>query len=146
MSKTYAIITFNTATGMEETVPVTKEVYDEFRRGIWRIEKSDLKYITHTYPMSCLIGDDDDSEDEFHEYEDTDFNLEEIISTEFVLSKLREGVKGLSPIERRIVYYLFFEECSEKEVAEIFSISQQAIHKRKIKIFKNLKKFLKSGC
>ena len=146
MSKTYAIITFNPATGAEETVPVTKEVYDEFRRGIWRIEKSDLKYITHTYPMSCLIGDDDDSEDEFHEYADTNFNLEEIISTEFVLSKLREGVKGLSPVERRIVYYLFFEECSEKEVAEIFSISQQAIHKRKIKILKKLKKFLKSGC
>ena len=146
MSKTYAIITFNPATGAEETVPVTKEVYDEFRRGIWRIEKSDLKYITHTYPMSCLIGDDDDSEDEFHEYEDTNFNLEEIISTEFVLSKLREGVKELSPIERRIVYYLFFEERSEKEVAEIFSISQQAIHKRKIKILKKLKNFLKSGC
>lgn len=146
MSKTYAIITFNPATGTEETVPVTKEVYDEFRRGIWRIDKSDLKYITHTYPMSCLIGDDDDSEDEFHEYADTNFNLEEIISTEFVLSKLREGVKGLSPVERRIVYYLFFEECSEKEVAEIFSISQQAIHKRKIKILKKLKNFLKSGC
>ena len=146
MSKTYAIITFNPATGAEETVPVTKEVYDEFRRGIWRIEKSDLKYITHTYPMSCLIGDDDDSEDEFHEYEDTNFNLEEIISTEFVLSKLREGVKELSPIERRIVYYLFFEERSEKEVAEIFSISQQAINKRKIKILKKLKNFLKSGC
>lgn len=146
MSKTYAIITFNPATGIEETVPVTKEVYDEFRRGIWRIKKNNHKYFSNTFPMSSLIGDDDDSEDEFHEYADSNFNPEEIISTEFVLFKLREGIKGLSPMERRIVYYLFFEECSEKEVAEIFSVSQQAIHKRKIKIIKKLKNFLENGC
>lgn len=146
MSKTYAIITFNPATGTEETVTVTKEVYDEFRRGSWRIEKNDQKHSYYGMSMNALLCSGDYSCDDFKEFTDFKSNPEEIISTEFVLSKLREGIKGLSPMERRIVYYLFFEECSEKEVAEIFSISQQAIHKRKIKILKKLKNFIKSGC
>ena len=146
MDKTYAIITYNPATGKEETVPVTKEVYDEFRRGIWRCEKSDLKYIAHTYPMSCLTGDDDDSEDRFEEYEDENFNLEELIIQNERLEKLRFALKQLSPEERKLIDLIYSNGLSQQEISELFLISQQAVHKRKIKILKKLKNFLKNGC
>ena len=143
MSKTYAIITFNPATGMEETVLVTKEVYDEFRRGIWRIEKSDLKYITHTYPMSCLIGDDDDSEDEFHEYEDENSNLEEMIIYSERLEQLRCALKNLPKNERRLISAIYKYGLTEMEYGSRIGMSQRMVHYNKERILKKLKKFLK---
>lgn len=141
MSKTYAIITFNPATGTEETVPVTKEVYDEFRRGIWRIEKSDLKYITHTYPMSCLIGDDDDSEDEFHEYEDEDFNLEEMIIHNERLERLRFAMSQLTVEERIFIKALYENRITERALAAKLGVFRNTIHYHKVRILEKIKKF-----
>lgn len=141
MSKTYAIITFNPATGIEETVPVTKEVYDEFRRGIWRIEKSDLKYITHTYPMSCLIGDDDDSDDEFHEYEDENFDLEEMIIHNERLERLRFAKNRLAIKERKLIDLLYGEGLTIRECADRFGVCKAVIQRRKERILKKIKKY-----
>lgn len=141
MSKTYAIITFNPATGMEEAVSVTKEVYDEFRRGIWRIEKSDLKYITHTYPMSCLIGDDDDSEDEFHEYEDENFDLEEMVIHNERLERLRFAKSRLAIKERKLIDLLYGEGLTIRECADRFGVCKAVIQRRKERILKKLKKY-----
>lgn len=41
MAKTYTLTVFNTCTSQYEKVEATKEVYNEFRRGEWRIEKND---------------------------------------------------------------------------------------------------------
>lgn len=40
MTKTYTLTVFNTCTSQYEDIEVTKEVYNEFRRGEWRIEKT----------------------------------------------------------------------------------------------------------
>lgn len=41
MTKTYTLTVFNTCTSQYEDIEVTKEVYNEFRRREWRIEKND---------------------------------------------------------------------------------------------------------
>lgn len=59
MTKTYTLTVFNTCTSQYEDVEVTKEVYNEFRRGEWRIEKNDDKHRANETPFSELIGGDD---------------------------------------------------------------------------------------
>ena len=44
MTKTYTLTVFNTCTSQYEKVETTKEIYNEFRRGEWRIEKNDDKH------------------------------------------------------------------------------------------------------
>lgn len=139
MDKTYAIIIFNPATGKEETVPVTKEVYDEFRRDAWRNKKSDDKYISHTYPMSCLNGGD--AEDSFHEFEDKGADLEELIIQNERLECLRFALSQLSKSERALIYDLYMKGLSERAVAENLGVCRNTVHYQKIKILEKLKKF-----
>ena len=141
MSKTYTIITFNPATGMEESVLVTKEVYEEFFRGIWRIKKNNHKYYSNTFPMSCLIGDEDDSEDEFHEYEDEDFNLEEMIIHNERLERLRFAMSQLTPEERIFIKALYEKEFTERALAAKLGVFRNTIHYQKTRILEKLKKF-----
>lgn len=141
MSKTYAIITFNPATGMKESVLVTKEVYEEFLRGIWRIKKNNHKYYSNTFPMSCLIGDEDDSEDEFHEYEDENFDLEEMIIHSERLEQLRCELKKLPKDERRLISAIYKYGLTEMEYGSRIGMSQRMVHYNKERILKKLKIF-----
>ena len=59
MTKTYTLTVFNTCTSQYEDIEVTKEVYNEFRRGEWRIEKNDDKHRANETPFSELIGGDE---------------------------------------------------------------------------------------
>lgn len=70
MTKTYTLTVFNTCTSQYEDVEVTREVYNEFRRGEWRIEKNDDKHRANETPFSELIGGDDGAFENFQEFLD----------------------------------------------------------------------------
>ena len=58
MEKQYEVTVFNTCTAKYEVVEVSQEVYDEFRRGEWRISKNDDKHSSNETPFSALVGGD----------------------------------------------------------------------------------------
>lgn len=76
MKKTYTLTVFNTCTSQCEDVEVTKEVYNEFRRGEWRIDKNDDKHRANETPFSELIGGDDGAFENFSEFIDNSQNPE----------------------------------------------------------------------
>ena len=59
------------------------------------------------------------------------------------LEKLRKALRTLSKEEMLLINALFLsdEPVTEKELAEVFGISQQAIHKRKKAVLLKLKNF-----
>ena len=67
MAKTYTLTVFNTCTSQYEKVEATKEVYNEFRRGEWRIEKNDDKHRANETLFSELIGGNDGAFENFRE-------------------------------------------------------------------------------
>lgn len=57
--------------------------------------------------------------------------------------QLYQALKQLDDKERWLIDKLYFEECSEKEIALILGISQQAVSKKKQKVLRKLGSILK---
>ena len=59
------------------------------------------------------------------------------------ISQLYEALKALSDEERWLIVKLYFDECSETDVAVILGVSRQAVNKKKQRILKRLENILK---
>ena len=83
-----------------------------------------------------------------------DFNGEDILADEsepldeqvirkMMTDKLKSALPLLAEDEQKLIREIFYEELSERTLAEKYGISQVAIHKRKVKILEKLKKMMK---
>lgn len=54
---------YNTTTGKYEDVPVSKEVYNAYRRSVWREKKQDEQYHKKAIPMSSLTYTDSNGDE-----------------------------------------------------------------------------------
>lgn len=71
-----------------------------------------------------------------------DISIEDQIIRRAVLGKLRQALSTLAPEELRLLGDLFADGLTEREVASKYGVSQQALHMRKQRILKKVKKFL----
>ena len=60
-----------------------------------------------------------------------------------LLDKLRQAITLLSADEQRLLHQLFNQRLSERTIADMYSVSQVAIHKQKARTLAKLKKLLK---
>ena len=146
MSNLYAINVYDTTTGKERIINVCKEVYDEFRRGEWRIEKNDGKHGANEKLFSALLGGEDGAYENFHEFIDYDSDPSELLLKALMIKKLYSALEHLEKAERELIDTLFFQEISEGKYAKEHCVSQQAVNCRKKTILKKLKKFLFETC
>ena len=113
---------------------VTEETYRDFYKTQRR-----RKYINE---RSATNGD--------FSYEEILIDNSEDIATEVVhkimLDKLRNSILLLPDDDQNLIWEIFFEELSERTLAEKYGVSQVAIHKRKVKILDKLKKILNGEC
>lgn len=142
MTKTYTLTVFNTCTSQYEDVEVTREVYNEFRRGEWRIEKNDDKHRANETPFSELIGGDDGAFENFSEFIDNSQNPEFIFAEHTKIQALYSAVSMLSDLDKQLLQALFFDGLTEREYAELTGVYRNAIHKRKMRILEKLKKYM----
>lgn len=133
MTKTYKLIVFNTCTSQYEDIEVTKEVYNEFRRGEWRIVKNDDKHRTNETPFSELIGGDDGAFENFSEFIDNSQNPESIFAECAKIKDLYSALSMLSDLDKQLLQALFFDGLTERQYAELQGVSQP-IQVRKDKI------------
>ncbi len=68
MSELYTVKVFNTITSSYEEIHVSKEVYNEYHRSKWRMDKNDEKHRTNEIPFCSLIGAEDGEADFFKEF------------------------------------------------------------------------------
>lgn len=142
MNELYAINVYDTTTGKEKIVHVCKEVYDEFRRGEWRIEKNDGKHSANETQFSALLGGEDGAYENFHEFIDYDSDPTELLLKAMIVEKLYSALEHLEKAERELIDALFFREMSEREYAKKKGVYQSAINKKKLRILEKIKKFL----
>ena len=142
MAKTYTLTVLNTCTSQYEDAEVTKEVYNEFRRGEWRIEKNDDKHRANETPFSELIGGDDGAFENFSEFIDNSQNPELIFAERAKIQALYSAVSMLSDLDKQLLQALFFDGLTEREYAELTGVYRNAVHKRKVRILAELKKFM----
>lgn len=144
MTKTYTLTVFNTCTSQYEDIEVTKEVYNEFRRREWRIEKNDDKHRANETPFSELIGGDDGAFENFSEFIDNSQNPECIFAEHAKIKALYSAMSMLSDLEKQLLQALFFDGLTEREYAELTGVFRNAVHKRKVRILAKLKKFMEN--
>lgn len=119
---------------------VTEEAYRNFykaRRRQKYIEERSAKNGDFSYDM--LTTDDFNGEDILVDESEP---LDEQVLRKIILDKLRHAMLLLSDDEQELIREIFFEELSERTLAERYGVSQVAIHKRKVKILNKLKKLL----
>lgn len=68
--------------------------------------------------------------------------LDEQVVQKIMTDKLKSALPLLAEDEQKLIREIFYENLSERKLAEKYSVSQVAIHKRKTRILDKLKKFI----
>lgn len=69
--------------------------------------------------------------------------LDEQVVQKIMTDKLKSALPLLAEDEQKLIREIFYENLSERSLAEKYDVSQVAIHKRKVKILEKLKKIMK---
>lgn len=69
--------------------------------------------------------------------------LDEQVVQKIMTDKLKSALSLLAEDEQKLIREIFYENLSERSLAEKYDVSQVAIHKRKVKILEKLKKIMK---
>lgn len=123
---------------MEVTEDAYRDFYSAKRRQKYITERS-RKNGDFSYDM--LTTDDFNGEDIIVDDREP---LDEQVVRKVMVDKLRYAMFILPENEQELIRKIFFEELSERTLAEKYGVSQVAIHKRKVKILNKLKKLLEN--
>lgn len=119
---------------------VTEEQYKEFYK-----QKRRQKYLAECAKENGELSYDALTASELNSENmvvDESDPLDEQVIQKIMLDKLRFSLLLLSEDEQELIRKIFVEDLSERTIAEIYGISQVAIHKRKVKILDKLKRIL----
>lgn len=119
-----------------ERVVVSEEVYREYIRPVWREKKRQRRRGEREISYESLTQNGTENL-EWNQNQLT----EQIVEDKLMLELLMEALAELTEDERCLIDELFYQERTEREIAQKKSVSHQAIHKQKIKILKKLRTF-----
>ncbi len=122
---------------MEVSEDAYKAFYREQRRQKYLNERSNDN---GDFSYDMLTTDDFNGEDILI---DTISDTAGQAETNVWVDKLRKAITLLSADEQRLLHQLFDQRLSERNVAEMYGVSQVAIHKQKARTLAKLKKLLK---
>ena len=143
-NRKYTLIVFNTCTRKYEEVAVTEEVYRAYCRTRWNVKDNDESFFDHEIQMSGMIGSQDGAYENFREFVDTVNTPENIVLEQMKKEALYQVISAMPATDQALVQGLFFRGQSELDYARELGVSQPAVHKRKVRILKYLKKILEN--
>ena len=76
------------------------------------------------------------------QFREETLSLDEWIIRRLEIEQLHKALNVLSDDERYLIIQLYFEERTEREVAEELGVYHNAVHKQKIRILAKLRKIL----
>lgn len=138
----YKVTTYNTCTGRYEEVEVSKEVYEAYKRSYWTEQNKDRSFYAHQSTFSSLVGGE--SIDNFHElveisqrhYEIQYYSAPELDRA----AAIHKAFACLTDSELKLIKDIYVFRKTEQEIADATNVSQQAVHKRKMRILAKLRK------
>lgn len=120
---------------------VTEETYRNFYKSKRRQKYIDERSAENNdFSYDMLTTDDFNGEDILADESEP---LDEQVVRKIMTDKLKSALPLLAEDEQKLIREIFYEELSERTLAEKYGISQVAIHKRKVKILEKLKKMMK---
>ena len=113
-------------------IPVSKEVYDAFKRPAWKKRKRRQVRAEKELSLEAFA-------DAGFEIPSGEALVDEIVEDKLLLDMLSKALSELTEEERVLIDELFFNDKSEREIAREIGVSQPAIHKRRNRILEKLK-------
>ena len=134
----YTLTVHNLFSEQSKVVVVTEAVYNEYRRGIWRMKSSDRNFRKYTIAFSELSGECDC----FHEFCSNDSDPARLAERQLLQQDLLQAMALLPENDRALLRAIFEEGTPEREIAAQFGVSQKVISRRKQRLITFLKKIL----
>ncbi len=127
---------------MGEAVEVPKDLYLAYyrmrRQEQGLVEKDEYNGVMH---YNDLDTDDILGVESFSSYEDE--SVEEAAIRHVLIRELHKAINSLPDADRELIYALYFEGLSQRELSKRTGIPQKTIDNRKARILRRLKKYLK---
>lgn len=117
-------------------IPVSKEVYDAFKRPVWKERKRSQVRAEKELSLEAFA-------DAGFEIPSGQALVDEIVEDKLLLDMLFRALSELTEDERFLIDELFFNDKSEREVAKEIGLSKTGVHKQKEKILSKLRNLLK---
>ena len=134
-------------------IEVTDEVYRAYMQGDRKIRyfENDLK--TERFVLGKegqvvqIIPSREDSLDRLmdenaQQFSDRQESVESVVFRKMETDRLHTALSMLTPEEQALIQALFFEEKTERQYADELGVYRNAVHVRKMKVLKKLKKIL----
>lgn len=135
---------YDTVNKRYKVVEVSDEIYKNFNRTSWNISDNDKSFFKHEIQFSSLYENTDNIE-RFSEFLDKRDSVEDIIAYRLENERLHKCLSKLKDEEKQIIDMLYFENKTERQVAEILKTTQQNLHKKKLRILRKIKIFLENA-
>ena len=139
----YYLTVFDTITQKEVETEVSEEIYNEYRRMGWRMDKRESTYKKQVTVFSALKGGENNAFENFHEFLDTQNNPEHINMMSEEKRILKNAFHLLSQSEKELITALIINGKSEREYSAETGIPQKTTNNRKKAILLKLNKFIK---
>ena len=133
-TKTVLVLVDNQTAEMLEQLEDEKMV-NEYLLGEYELKMADYRERLNMQSLDASL-------DGGFDIEDPEQDLSENYIKELENEKLREAIKSLEPQQQWLVYQIYFEGRTQKEIAKELGIDKTSLTKRKERILKKLKKFL----
>ena len=134
-------------------IEVTDEVYAAYMKGDRKMRyfENDLK--TERFVLGKegqvvqIIPSREDSLDRLmdenaQQFSDRQESVESVVFRKMETDRLHTALSMLTPEEQALIQALFFEEKTERQYADELGVYRNAVHVRKMKVLKKLKKIL----
>jgi len=117
-------------------IPVSKEVYDAFKRPAWKERKRSQVRAEKELSLEAFA-------DAGFEIPSGEALVDEIVEDKLLLDMLFKALSELTDDERFLIDEMFFNDKSEREIVQEIGLSKTGVHKQKEKILSKLKNLLK---
>lgn len=143
-------------------VPDFKKMYPEASDKVieaLRVSERKMIYQEHDLKVDRRVKQKDGSikhipsiEDSYERLADKNMQFagmadgpEEQLLHSIQIEQLKDALSQLPEDEKELIDLLFYQERTEREVAELYQLSQNAINKRRQKVLKRLRKMLENS-
>ncbi len=130
----------NTFTGKYEDVEVTDAVYTAYMRSEWNIADNDESFFKHEIQLSSLIGNLEDSCENFHEFHSETRCLEHLVANKVQVEEILKSIQKEPPENQRILIGIFVDRKSERRLSTELGIPQKTINNRKRRFMEKVDK------
>ena len=131
----------------QQWIKVDPEIFTKMERACWNTSYSDNQYSKHTISLDKPASENDESTSTHLDMlpAPSTFEPETAFNENFRSELLHSAIKDLCAVQQQIIHGLFFDDLTERDLAEMLGVTQPAIHHHKKKALQHMREYLEEA-